>query len=93
MKGEKKVGQLVNVTGTVDPKKLGKVELISFHWFGKKVGSMEFKGERLRFKGDVNKSASLLFDKLKEFVEQYIQERLLPEPEQQKKETQDGKHP
>ena len=76
MKEENKVGMLHNVSGKKPPK-LGKVELISFHWFKKKVGSLEFKGEKLHFKGDVNKSAKALFDKLKQFVEQYIQERLL----------------
>lgn len=78
-KEEKKVGKLVNITGDVDPKKLGKVYLVEFHWFGKRVGSLEFKGEKLHFKGDVNKSAKLFFDVLKEFVEQYIQERLISE--------------
>lgn len=79
MKGEKKVGKLVNITGDVDPKKLGKVYLVEFHWFGKRVGSLEMKGEKLHFKGDADKSAKLLFDRLKDFVEQYIQERLITE--------------
>lgn len=54
----------------------GKVYLLTFDWFGKRVGSLEMKGKKLHFEGDADKSAKLLFDKLTGFVEQYIEERL-----------------
>lgn len=76
MEGEKRIGQLVNITGEVDPIKLGKVYLITMDWFGKTVGTLEMKGKKLHFEGDADKSARALFDKLKGFVEQYIEERL-----------------
>lgn len=76
MEGEKRVGQLVNVTGDIDPAKLGKVYLLTMDWFGKTVGTLEMKGKKLHFEGDADKSARALFDKLKGFVEQYIEERL-----------------
>ncbi len=76
MKEAKRIGQLVNVTGDEDPAKLGKVYLITMEWFGKTVGTLEMKDKKLHFEGDADKSARALFDKLKEFVEQYIEERL-----------------
>ena len=45
-------------------------------WNGKRVGSLEMKGEKLHFEGDTDKSAKLLFDNLKKFVERYIEERM-----------------
>lgn len=54
----------------------GKVYLLTFDWFGKRVGSLEMKDKNLHFKGDADKSAKLLFDNLKGFVEQYIEKRL-----------------
>lgn len=76
MEGEKRIGQLVNVTGDENPVKLGKVYLITMEWFGKTVGTLEMKGKKLHFEGDADKSARALFANLKKFVEQYIEERL-----------------
>lgn len=75
MKEATQVGQLVSVTGEKTAK-LGKVYLLTIDYFGKRVGSLEMKGKKLHFEGDVDKSARLLFDRLKGFVEQYIEERL-----------------
>jgi len=75
MKKPTYTGQLVNISG--DKSKMqGKVYLLTFDWFGKRVGSLEMKGKKLHFKGDVEKSAKLLFDRLTRFVEEYIEQRL-----------------
>ncbi len=75
------IGEFHSVSGD---KPKGKVYLMTFEWFGKHVGELEFKGEKLHFKGDADKSAKLLFDRLKDFVEQYIQERILSGQEKTK---------
>ena len=72
----KYIGESTSISGD-KPKMQGKVFLMTFDCFGKRVGELEFKGGKLHFKGDAGKSAKLLFDRLKDFVEQYIQERLL----------------
>lgn len=68
-------GQVVNISGD-ESKMQGKVYLLTFDWFGKRVGSLEMKGKKIHFEGDVDKSAKLFFDKLTGFVEQYIEKRL-----------------
>jgi len=68
-----RIGELHSISGE---KPQGKVFLLTFHCFGKNVGELELKGKNLHFKGDAAKSAKLLFDRLKTFVEQYIVERL-----------------
>ncbi len=55
----------------------GKVYLLTFEWNGKMVGTIEMKGKKLHFEGDADLSASLLFNKLQGFVEQYIKKSLL----------------
>ena len=54
----------------------GKVYLLTFEWNGKMVGTIEMKGKKLHFEGDADLSASLLFNKLQGFVEQYIEKSL-----------------
>lgn len=56
--------------------KVGKVYLMEFYWDNKRIGGIEMKGKKLHFEGDADKAARALFDKLKGFVEQYIEERL-----------------
>lgn len=70
---ETRIGELHSVSGE---KPEGKVFLLTFHCFGKKVGELEFKGKKLHFKGDAAKSAKLLFDRLTEFTELYTVQRL-----------------
>lgn len=72
-KDASRIGELHSVSGE---KPRGKVFLITFDCFGKRVGELEFHGKKLHFKGDAAKSAKLLFDRLKEFVELYVLQRL-----------------
>ncbi len=71
---EHRIGALISASGIEPPK--GKVSLITLDWFGKTVGDLTFKGKKLHFTGKADKSAKMLFDILKKFVEKYIVERL-----------------
>ncbi len=70
---EKTIGMATAFEGLKFP---GKVYLLTFEWNGKMVGTLEMKGKKLHFEGDADFSASLLFNKLQGFVEQYIEKSL-----------------
>lgn len=77
----KRIGQLLSISGT---KPTGKVFLLTFDCFGKRVGELELKDKKLHFKGDADKSAKLLFDQFKQLVEQFIEQRLTLGPRSHK---------
>ena len=70
---EKTIGIATACDGLEFP---GKIYLLTFDWYGKRVGSLEMKGKKLHFEGNADFSASLLFNKLQDFVEQYIEKSL-----------------
>ncbi|HDY67464.1 MAG TPA: hypothetical protein ENH85_06720 [Candidatus Scalindua sp.] len=48
-----------------------------FVMYGREIGRLEFKGDKVVFRGDTDKAAKIFFEKSKKFMDKYLKESLI----------------